>query len=394
MTAEEQPPRTLIGRLLIDGAFVAGRIELADGRIAAVTADPALAAPDLPLIAPGLVDLHVHGFGGCDPLEDLAGMDAALARAGTTAFQPTLFPRRSPEALGADAERVWGAAQALGTGSVLGLHLEGPFVNPSAVGGLPADQLAEPSPGALRTILGPDTGDGRGVRTLTVAPEIPGGIELVEELARAGLRASLGHSLADSAAAAAGVRRGARGATHLFNAMGAFHHREAGLVGTALTAEELAVEIIGDLAHVGPEAFALAVAARGPGGLCLISDALSGAGSGAECFCSHGRTCVVADGAAWFETPDGGRALTGSVTSQLEAVQRLVARGVVGAADALRMASETPARALGLESERGTLRPGARADLLILRGPGEDAAGLELVGVLRGGQPLGAFQAS
>ncbi|MCZ6599117.1 MAG: amidohydrolase family protein [Planctomycetota bacterium] len=379
------------GRLLIDGSFVPGRVVFDGGRIVRVEEDPAPGAEELPIVAPGLVDLHVHGFGGHEPLDDLGAMAGALARAGTTAFLPTLFPR-APEPLGEDAEAVWSAARELG-GRVPGLHLEGPFVNPEAIGGLPPDGVFEPSPEALRAILGSASGDGRGVRAMTLAPELAGGGALIDELVRAGVRVSLGHSLARTAEAWDAVRRGATGATHLFNAMRPLHHREAGIVGVALTADELVVEIIGDLTHVGPEAFELALRARGPEGLCLVSDMLAGAGTDARRlssdaparFCSHGRECFVADGAAWYEDPDApdGRRLTGSVTCQLEAVRGLVARGIVAPADALRMASETPARALGVEAELGRITPGARADLLVLAGPD-----LELVEVLVGGEPL------
>ncbi len=359
------------GRLLLDGELRPGRIELDGGRITRVEEDASLDARDLPIVAPGLIDLHVHGFGGADPYTDLAGVTRALAREGTTACLPTLFPRRSAETLGAEAEAIWSAARDLAGGArVLGLHLEGPFVSPGAVGGLPPDEIAEPSPGALAKILGPSTGGGRGVRAMTIAPELEGAPELIAELARSGVRASLGHSLATASEASRGVRSGATGATHLFNAMRPIHHREAGIAGVALIAEELAVEIIGDLVHVGPEAFQLALHARGPAGLCLISDALSGPVAGEHRFCSHGRDCFVEDGAVWFDdaTAEGGRRLTGTVTGQLAAIRRLVARGVCGVADALRMASESPARALGLEAELGTLRAGARADLIVLSG--------------------------
>jgi len=375
------------GRLLLDGRLVPGRIAIAGGRIASVTpADTSAAAADLPIVAPGLVDLHVHGFGGSDPKGDLAGMARKLARAGTTAFLPTLFPRRDAGKLGDDADAVWARAQAL-TGAVgaraLGLHLEGPFLNPRAVGGLPKDELAEPSPAALDRILGPATGDHRGVRAITIAPELPGAPDLIAELRKRGVRASLGHSLATAREATSGVKAGATGATHLFNAMAPLHHREAGIAGVALTADELLPEIIGDLVHVGPEAFRLALRARGPRGLCLISDSLSGPNDDSHRFCSHGKQCVVENGSAWFEDPTApeGRRLTGTVVGQLDAVRRLVGRGVLSVEEALVMAAESPARALGLEDELGTLRAGLRADLVVLAGPR-----LALRRVLVGGQ--------
>jgi N-acetylglucosamine-6-phosphate deacetylase len=378
----------LRGRLLVSGRLVPGSLSIESGRIRAVRED-AERGDDaaLPVIAPGLVDLHVHGFGGADPLEDLAGMAAALARAGTTAFQPTLFPA-APRLLGEHAARVWSACEALAAdpdgraARPVGLHLEGPFVNPLRAGALPVEDLAAPSPEALREILGPATGSGRGVRTLTLAPELPGAAELVGELARAGVRVSLGHSQASAAQARAAARSGAVGATHLFNAMGPLHHREVGLAGFALTDGALFAELIGDLEHVGPDAVRLALAARGPRGLCLVSDALRGAGTGCDHFHWHGREHEVRHGTAFYPAGEGRTApqLAGSAMSQLEMVRRLVERGVVSLEEALTMATETPARALGLERDLGVLAPGARADLIVLEGPE-----LRLARVLVGG---------
>jgi N-acetylglucosamine-6-phosphate deacetylase len=382
----------LHGRLLLAGRLVPGTVRFEADRITGVSeASPATAgAADLPVIAPGLVDLHVHGFGGCDPLEDLDGMAAALARVGTTAFQPTLFPA-APERLGGQAEEAWTRAQASNlraagrAARVVGLHLEGPFLNPQRAGALPVEDLAEPSIEALRAILGPATGSRRGVRTMTLAPELPGALELIAELVRCGVRVSLGHSQATVDEARAAARAGATGATHLFNAMGPLHHREVGLVGFALTDQALHAELIGDLVHVSPGAVALCLSARGPHGLCLVSDALQGAGTGCERFHSHGREHLLRDGAVYYAPQRGGEApqLVGSGLGQLEMVRRLVASGIMTLEEALTLASETPARALGMDSELGRLAPGAHADLLVLRG-----TTLELEAVYVGGERL------
>lgn len=365
----------LRGRLFVDGKLITGTIAWSDGRIVRVDLEGEIGGADLPIVAPGLVDLHVHGFGGFDPLEGragLPGMAAALAAAGTTTFQPTLFPAE-PELLGRQAEDLWAAASRLSPGCgarVAGLHLEGPFVSRDAAGALAIDDLALPSVAALRAILGPATGGGRGIRTLTLAPELDGALDLVTELARTGVRVSLGHSRANAAEARRAARSGACGVTHLFNAMGPLHHREVGLAGFALTDAALFAEVIGDLVHVSAEGIELALRARGPGGLCLVSDALRGAGTGCDAFHWHGREHVVRDGAAFYpESVPGGRArLAGSAMSQLEMVRRLSSRGVLGLAEALTMASSTPARALGLEREIGALRPGLSADLIVLAG--------------------------
>ncbi len=380
----------LRGSLLVDGRLSPGVVRVDGARIAAVELEDGPARPNDPVVAPGLVDLHVHGYGGHGPVDDLRGMARALARDGTTAFQPTLFPAR-PAELGEVAASVARAADELAAGGepcarALGAHLEGPFVNPVRAGALPREDLVEPSPEALRALLGSATGDGRGIRTVTLAPELPGADALVAELVRCGIRVSLGHSDADEARATAAARAGAAGVTHLYNAMAPLHHRAPGLAGVALTEDVLFAELIGDRVHVGDRAIELALAARGPGGLCLVSDALAGAGTGCEVFEACGRSHVVRGGAAWYPAgPDGTpERLAGSALGQLDAVRGLVAAGTVSLEEALTMASTTPARALGLEGELGVLSVGRWADLIVL----EPSEGLPLRGVTVGGRPV------
>lgn len=377
------------GRLLVDGKLITGTLTWSGARIDGVDLEGEIGGADLPVIAPGFIDLHVHGFGGFDPLEEhgLHRMASALAAAGTTAFQPTLFPA-APDVLGRHAEQVWKSAQAARDSSdvsarVIGLHLEGPFVNPRAAGALPIADLATPSPAALRAILGSASGDGRGVRTMTIAPELAGSLDLVRELARSNVRVSLGHSVATAAEARTAARGGACGATHLFNAMAPLHHREVGLAGFALTDAALSCELIGDLVHVGAEAIELALRARGPESLCLVSDALQGAGTGCDVFHSHGREHVIRDGTAFYPPAQSGGApkLAGSAMSQLEMVRRLTTRGVIGLPEALAMATSAPARALGMERELGALRVGSAADFVMLRGPELALEGVWIAGV-------------
>jgi N-acetylglucosamine-6-phosphate deacetylase len=372
----------LRGRLLVEGALVPGTLRWEKDRIAAVDLDwRATDADRLPIVSPGMIDLHVHGFGGCDPLDDLAGMAKALAAAGTTAFQPTLFPE-APALLGDQARGVWETGQQLRGGArVLGIHLEGPFVSKNAAGALPEECFALPSTDTLGAILGSSTGDGHGVRTMTIAPELPGARDLVRELVRAGVRPSLGHSRATAAEARAAAGDGACGATHLFNAMTPFHHREAGLVGFALSDAALDCEIIGDLTHVAAEAIELALAARGPESLCLVSDALPGAGTGCDHFHWKGREHRVVRGAAWYRLM-GDQLLAGSAMGQGEMVRKLVATGVASAAEVLTMATLAPARALGLEHELGVLIPGAHADFVVL------SPDLEPIDVIVRGEPV------
>lgn len=362
----------LRGRLHVDGKLLTGTLTWEAGRITRVDIEGEIGGAELPVISPGFVDLHVHGFGGFDPLEDIGGMARALARAGTTAFQPTLFPS-APDVLGEQCAMLEARVKTmrLGAGArVTGLHLEGPFVNPEAAGALPKEHIHTPSKEALRAILGPAFGGRRNIGTMTIAPELDGAADLIKELTRCGIRVSLGHSRATAAQARAAARGGACGATHLFNAMQPVHHREVGLAGFALTDAALYAEIIGDLVHVGADAIELALRARTARGLCLVSDALRGAGTGCDVFEWHGRDHRVHDGAAFYppKIATDGERLAGSAMSQLEMVRKLTNAGVLGLPEALTMASETPARALGLERELGALKPGLAADFLVLRG--------------------------
>jgi len=376
-----------VGRLLLEGALVPARLRSRGGRIESVERleHPETVPADAAILAPGLVDLHVHGYAGHGPEEDLGSLARSLAAAGTTAFLPTLFPD-APAPLGRLAREIWARRdEAAGGARVLGLHLEGPFVNPERAGGLPRDRLHAPSPAALRALLEGAEPDALGIRQITVAPELTGAPELIQELARRGVRVSLGHSAASAREAGRAAERGARGATHLFNAMSGIHHRTATLASFALSEDALVAEIIGDLVHVGREAFRIALRARGPHGLALVSDALRGAGTAESEFESHGRRCRVRDGAIWLveQDPAAPPRLTGAAASQLEAVRRLVRSGVVELASALTMASESPARALGMEDELGRFVPGARADWIAL-----DPETLEAREVVVGGQPV------
>ena len=379
----------LRGQLLIGGRIVPGVLRFSGERIASIGIDaPPPQDANLPLVAPGFVDLHIHGFDGHDPVDELPQMAAALARVGTTAFQATMFPA-APKELGLIAEQVWQRAQSCNSSTagaamarIVGLHLEGPFVNPLRAGALPKEVLAEPSLASLREIVGPSTGGGRGIRTVTLAPELKGSSDLISELVHLGIHVSLGHSAATSEDARKASRAGAVGATHLFNAMSGIHHREVGLAGFALTSNALYAELIGDLVHVGADAIRLALAARGPKGLCLVSDALKGAGHGCDVFHWHGREHERHDGAWYYrESAGAARKLAGSALCQLEMLQQLVRQGVVSVEEALTMATETPARALGLERELGSLAPGLRADIVVL-----DPRTLELKSVLVGGR--------
>jgi len=294
------------------------------------------------IVAPGFVDLHVHAAGGHavqGDHADLVGVARALARRGTTSFLATTFtaPLEELRSVVAGDLPEEGAR-------CLGVHLEGPWLSPAAAGAQPPQWLRPPETHEALALV-----DAGPVRLVTVAPELPGAGALVAALAERGVHVSLGHSDARYDEGLAAVEAGARGVTHCFNAMSQLTSREPGLVGLALSAPDLVVEVIADGVHVHEAAFRSLHAARGARGVALVSDCVDG--------CAPAG--LVRDGDV-LRTPDG--TLAGSALSLADAVRRVVSWGVC-LEDALAMASSTPASVLGVDV---SLRPGAVADVVVL----------------------------
>jgi N-acetylglucosamine-6-phosphate deacetylase len=337
---------------LVDGVFVAGDVEVEDGRIAAV----GVAAPGgRGFAVPGFVDLQVNGFGGVDFLDaDTAGYrraGEALLETGVTAYLPTLIT--SPE------EQVLAAAREVPVGGtsrprVLGLHLEGPFLSPNRLGTHEASARRDPDLQLLDRLL-----DAGPVRLMTLAPELDGAGALVDVLLERGVTVSLGHTDAIAAEANAAFDRGARSVTHLFNAMRPFLHRDPGIVGAALAREDVFVSVILDGIHLAPEtARTVWNAARGR--VALITDAIAAAPRNDGPSSLGELDLQVHEGAV--RGPDG--VLAGSVLTMIEAVRNLHALGV-GIEDAVTAATATPARLLG-DPELGRIDVGLPADVLVL----------------------------
>jgi N-acetylglucosamine-6-phosphate deacetylase len=348
---------------LVEGALVRGDVELVDG----VVGDVALSRPGRGIAVPGLVDLQVNGFGGVDfASADSAGYrraGEALLATGVTAFQPTFITAPEEDLLAALRE-----VPADGVGPrVLGAHLEGPFVSGEALGAHPASSRRDPDAALLARLL-----DAGPVTQMTLAPELPGALGLIDELRRRGVVASLGHSNATAAEAHEAFDHGARTVTHLFNAMRPFGHRDPGLAGVALAREDVVVQLILDGHHIADEV-AQVVLRSAPGRIALVTDAIAAAGIGDGHYRLGTVDVEVRDGVV--RRADG--VLAGSVLAMLDAVRNLHALGA-SLPDALAAASTVPARVAGLDL--GRLQPGAPADVLIL----DD--NLELRGVFVGGK--------
>ncbi len=252
----------------------------------------------------------------------------------------------------------------MGGATPLGLHLEGPWIRPEAAGAQPRSGIRPFRPGDAALL---DRAAGL-ARMVTLAPEAEGAEMLLRELAARGVVAALGHSLADAATAERAIEQGGRHVTHLFNAMGAFHQRAPGLIGVALSDDRLSCDLIADGAHVHPSAVRLAVRAKGAR-LAVITDLVDPTReSDRENAFAESLGGPLRDDGVALRRSDG--SLAGSRLTLDRALANLVAWGACDRLGAVRAATLVPARILGLERERGTLRIGARADFAVLDAQG------------------------
>ena len=345
-----------VAAALVDGVLVRGDVQVAGGQVAAVGLPPARGGGTA---VPGLVDLQVNGYGGVDLLTssaaDWRAAAASMARDGVTSFVANLVTAAhamTSSALGVAAEV--SSSTAAGRARCLGAHLEGPFLAANRRGTHPAEHLRPPDLSAVRRWLGAGP-----VVGMTIAPELPGALDVIGMAASSGVLVSLGHSDATAAEAHAGFDAGARAVTHILNAMGGVGSRQPGLAGVALARPDVAVQAILDGEHLAPESAALVVAAAGSR-LVLVSDALSATGAPDGRYRLGDVELVMAKGMA--RNLSGG--LAGSVTPLVEAVRNAVAMGLP-LGDALAAASVRPADLLG-RRDLGRLRPGDRADVTVL----------------------------
>jgi N-acetylglucosamine-6-phosphate deacetylase len=323
------------------------------------------------VVAPGLIDVHVHGVLGVDTLDGagaVARIAAELPRFGVTAFCPTTVAC-DPETLERFLIEVGSLRRAVPgeAARVLPAHLESNFINPEFAGAQPHGCLRTPH-GAARA-PGEFSGDDvleviarhrADIGIVTMAPEIPGGFELVQALVAMGVRVSLGHSGASFDEAQQAIAGGARHATHLFNRMRPMTHRDPGLTGAVLASEEVAAELICDGRHVHPAVMRVAIAAKGAGRMMAITDGTAGSGlaPGSRARLG-GRTIAVGDVA----TLDDGT-LAGSVLTMDRVVSCLAGPCGLDLVSVVRLCSTTPARELGLVGH-GALSKGAAADLTV-----------------------------
>jgi N-acetylglucosamine-6-phosphate deacetylase len=351
------------GRLALAGRLVPGAVVVEGAEIEAILEGEARDG-NLPsdvhqasIVAPGLIDLQVNGaFGvevGTNAL-DLRHLAKHLPSTGVTGFLPTLIS--SFASLYPGAFRAFGEARDAPGAVPLGLHLEGPFLSRKRPGVHRLKAIDEASPEILEGWLGAE-----GLRLVTLAPERDGGKERIRRLRERGIVVSLGHTNATYEEFVEGIDAGATMVTHLYSAMSSFLHRAPGAVGAALLDDRVTAGLIADGVHSHAASIALALKVKGAERIALVTDSIAGAGQSPGVYQIDGQEIMVEATSA--RLPDG--TLAGSVLTLDRAVRFAVSLGGASIASALRMASEVPARVLGL-SRKGRLAVGADADLVLL----------------------------
>jgi N-acetylglucosamine-6-phosphate deacetylase len=319
-------------------------------------------------LVPGFVDVHVHGAGGHDVMEAtpdaLDAVAATLARGGTTSFLATTVTA-APGALCGSAAGIanYAAAQSQSGATakpgaeILGIHFEGPFISPARRGVHPLEWIAASSPALLARMLDSAAGT---ARILTLAPEIPGGLDLMDAARKEGIVAALGHTDATYGQAMDAIAHGARHAAHVFNAMRPFSHRDTGVLGAVLTSSLVTAELIADGVHVHEAAMKLLLNAK-PGKVILVSDGTAATGMPDGKYRLGNFDVQVTGGVV--RNSEG--KLAGSALTLDRALRNIVALGVP-LDEAVRMLTFYPAQLLGVESRKGIIAAGADADLVFL----------------------------
>ena len=327
------------------------------------------------ILAPGFVDIHIHGGAGLDVMrasaDELPRLNNFLTRHGVTGYFPTTVAaplEQTCAALGRLADAIESGQENLSVGGAavqslpLGIHLEGPFLSHKRRGVHPAEYLVEPTVQIFERLWQAARGH---VRMMTIAPELSGALEVIAEAARRNVLVSIGHSDASLETARAGVYAGARHATHTFNAMRPLDHRDPGILAEVLTDNQITADIIADGIHVMPEVIRLFLQAKGKDRAVLVTDAISATGMPNGTYQLGPLQVEVKDGKC---TMDG--KLAGSVLTMDRAVRNVTQFGGWSLQDSVGAATLNPARAAGL-AKHGRIIAGAEANLVALNSNGD-----------------------
>jgi N-acetylglucosamine-6-phosphate deacetylase len=347
--------------LLPDRNPAFGSISIEGGVIARIDIESTEARSGFDLIAPGFIDAHVHGGGGADVMDASPGaidaVTATHARHGTTSMLASTVSA-PPDEIGGAIDRIR-RYRDKGGRSVVGIHLEGPFLNPAQRGAMKPDYIIPPDTKLLLDWV--ERGEGL-VKMITLAPEVDGAEELIAEARTKGIVVSAGHSMASWEDMERAEPKGVRHLTHLFNAMRALGHHEPGLIGYALRHGGMSMDFIADGHHLHPAIVDMLITLAGPERLMLVTDAMRAAGLGDGEYESAGLRVSVSDGIARI----GNGSLAGSLLTMDEAFSRIVRVHGRSLAEASLMASANPAKLLGLERSKGSIALGKDADIVCL----------------------------
>ncbi|WP_372408864.1 N-acetylglucosamine-6-phosphate deacetylase [Streptomyces luteireticuli] len=375
-------------RTVLDGARVVlptGTVE--NGRLTVEGTRIVADAPEEPptwdltghWIVPGFVDMHVHGGGGAsfsagDPAEALTAIHAHRAHGTTTMAASTVTGDLDDLARQAAV-----LAELTQQGDLAGVHFEGPFISPHRCGAHQPELLRDPDPADVRKLL--DAAHGT-ARMMTLAPELPGGLDSVRLLAEHGVIAAVGHTDSSYEATLEAIDAGATVATHLFNAMPSLLHRAPGPIAALLEDERVTVELINDGTHLHPSVLELAFARAGADRVAFITDAMGAAGMSDGMYALGPMRVEVKDAVARIADGPTAGSIAGSTLTLDTAFRRAVTVDRLPVEDAVRALSANPARLLGVDDRVGSLEEGKDADLVVLDGS------FELVGVMRRGEWL------
>lgn len=317
------------------------------------------------VVVPGFIDVHIHGVGGADTMDAtpdaLTTMAKALPGEGTTSFLATTITQKHENIEKAlkNAAKYRLQHNAAGQAEVLGVHLEGPFINKKRKGAQPEEYILNPSIELFARWQELAKCD---IKLVTVAPELENGIEFVRYLHENGVIASIGHTDAVYDEVKKAVDAGARQVTHLFNGMRGIHHREPGVAGSALLFKELMVELIADGIHVNPEIIKLVIGSKGADGMILVTDAMRAKCLKNGVYDLGGQDVTVADGKALLA--DG--TLAGSILKMNDSFKNTMNFADISLLEAVQMTSVNPAKQLNVFNRKGSIAVGKDADLTVL----------------------------
>lgn len=362
--------RTLVtgGRVLTPATLLPDHaVVIEDGRIVSITRGRPEGSVDRVIdasgtwVVPGFIDVHVHGGDGFDAMdatpEALLGMGRFFARHGVTAYYATTTSAPAESILAA-IETVMTTPQPRDGARHLGVHVEGPYLNPAHCGAQQVSDMRDPDPEEYGNWL-----ESGVVKLVTVAPERPGVLEFIREAASEGVEFAVGHSGASYEQMLEAANRGLRQATHTYNGMLGLHHREPGTLGAVMTDDRIYAQLICDGIHVHPAMVRLLIRAKGAARTILITDSIRAAGlPDGEYDIGDGQIATVRNGVV--RVPSG--SLAGSTLTMDAAVRNAIAFTGMSLQEVLPMATSVPAEAMGLAGKKGVLAVGADADLVLL----------------------------